>query len=230
MITLILIAATLGQDSDYVPNYDPQPGERLVLGLDGLGSNIPIGSNYFTINEFWKFIQAKDGVGIKEMVSSGRGATVDAGTPILFVKKHEQYKDVDLAEVRILEGPYKDKAVFTFLICCQKLDPVKVRAREKAESDARVWAEAKAHRKPLDPKAIVADLNASIRRAKAETAKLNSYKAAQQKEKLMRQAIDSVCKKHLADLDEINAIATAAGVFVNFDGQRYDVAGNKIKK
>ena len=222
--------ASLGQSSDYLANYEPEPGDRLVLGSSEFTSLVPIGADYFAIREFGKFIQPKDSVGIQEMIRKNRGDSVEAGAPILFIKKHEEYKDADLAEVRILEGRFKDKAVFTYLCFCKKIDPAKVLAREKADAEARAWAVAKANRKPLDPKTIVADLSAAIKKAKNDVAKLTPYKAAQQKEKVMREAIDVVRRKHIADLNELNTIATAAGVFVNFDGQRYDVAGNKIKR
>lgn len=228
MFTLLLVVA-LGQSSNYIKDYDPEPGDRLVLAISDAKVPVPIGADYFAIKDFAKAIEAKDGVGIRKMITSGRGEAVDPDTPILFIKKHEEYKEADLAEVRILEGPYKDKAVYTFLTACRKLDPVMVAARERAEADARAWAVAKANRKPLDPKAITADLTAAIKKAKADIGKLSRYDAAQRKEKIMREAIDKVRRKHVAEMDELNAIATGAGVFINFDGQKYDVAGQKVK-
>jgi hypothetical protein len=45
----------------------------------------------------------------------------------------------------------------------------------------------------------------------------------------MKLAIETVCKKHQASLDEINAIATKAKIFVNFDGQTFNLAGKRVK-
>ncbi len=228
MIVILIVAAlTIGQASDYVAGYDPKPGDRLVLG--GIRDVVPVGSNYFSVQDLEKFLVANDQTGLRELTNSGKAALIDANTPILFIRKYEQYKDADLAEVRVLEGPYRDKVVFTFVVFCRKIDTVKQLARGKALAEAKARADAKARRGPLDGASVVQDLNVAMKRAKAEASRLTVYQARKQKEIIMRKAIESVCKKHFADLEEINEIATAANVFVNFDGQKYNMMGEKVR-
>ena len=231
LTTLILSASILGQDaSDFVAGYDPEPGDKLVLALPG-GGRFYVASDYLTFNSLDKAVDANDSTGLDQMLDKGHAAIVNSGTPVLYIKRYDyrKIKQADISEVRILDGIYKDKVVFAHTVLVRKLDSAKQEARARAEAEARAWAEKKAKRGPLDEKKVVADLQSAIKAAKAQSGKLSPYQAKLQKEQIMKKAIEGVCKKHIADLDEVNAITTNAKVYVNFDGQKFDVAGSKVK-
>jgi hypothetical protein len=50
------------------------------------------------------------------------------------------------------------------------------------------------------------------------------------KKGLVREAVEPLCKKYKADFIEVNNIATQAGIVVALNGQKYDVAGNRLRK
>ena len=49
-----------------------------------------------------------------------------------------------------------------------------------------------------------------------------------EKKRLVREAVEPICKK--SDWIEVNNIATAAGIVVGLNGEKYDVAGNRVRK
>ena len=87
----------------------------------------------------------------------------------------------------------------------------------------------KPKREPLNEDQVAEDIRAALKKAKAETAKLPSMEQRKFKEKMMKEALDKVCKKHQASLAEINTIATHAKIYVNFDGMQYDMTGKRVK-
>jgi hypothetical protein len=111
------------------------------------------------------------------------------------------------------------------------VDPAKQATTKKADSTAKAKPEKekKPKREPLNEDEVLDDVRAAIKKAKAETARLPSLEQKKQKEKLMKAAIETVCKKHKATVDEINTIATKAKIFVNFDGQTFNIAGRRVK-
>ena len=51
-----------------------------------------------------------------------------------------------------------------------------------------------------------------------------------EKKRLVREAVEPICKKYKADWIEVNTIATQAGIVVGLSGHKYDVAGNRLRK
>jgi hypothetical protein len=48
--------------------------------------------------------------------------------------------------------------------------------------------------------------------------------------KYLHDAVNPICEKHKADFKEVNGIATGAGVLIMLDGEKYDIAGNRMRK
>ena len=228
MLTLILSLALVGQD-DYVAGYRPKPGDKLVLAGPS-GTKVYVAMTLFRVADVEKAVKAKDDASLERMVARGDAASLPAEAPVVYLKNHPgKAADDDLSEVRIADGPLKDKVVICRTAAVKLIDPAKVEARKKAELAARAKADAKPKRAALDEDQVAEDVRAAIKKAKAETARLPLLEQKKQKEKMMKAAIETVCKKHKASLSEINAIATRARIFVNFDGASYDVAGKRVK-
>jgi hypothetical protein len=232
MLTLILSVAFIGQQDDYVKGYQPKAGDKVVLTVTS-GTSLYAASNVAKIPDLDKAIKVNDAKGLEQMVAKGEIVSVPADTPVLYVKGHKSSLSGEpLSEVKILEGPLKDKVVFCHTTAVKMVDPAKLEARKKAEVAAKGKTDkpdAKPKREPLNADVVAEDVRAAIKKAKAETAKLPSLEQKKQKEKMMKAAIETVCKKHKASLSEINAIATNAKIFVNFDGATYDITGKRIR-
>jgi hypothetical protein len=228
MLTLILSVALVGQDN-YVKGYQPKAGDKLVL-VPSSGPSLYVASSFEKIPDLDKATKAQDTAGLDQMVAKGEIVSVGPDTPVVYIKTHT-YKlpHDDVSEVRIADGSSKDKVVFCHIAAVKMLDPARQGAGKKAEVAAKPAPEKKAKRAPLNEDQVAEDVRAAIKKARAETAKLPSLEQKKQKEKLMKLAIETVCKKHQASLDEINTIATKAKIFVNFDGQTFNLAGKRVK-
>jgi hypothetical protein len=228
MLTLILSLAFIGQD-DYVKGYLPKAGDKVVLAPTS-GTTLYVASNVAKVPDLDKAIKANDSKVLEQMAAKGEISMVSTETPVVYVNHHpSRIIGADLSEVRVLEGPLKDKVVFCHTSAVKMVDPAKLEARKKAEVAAKGKPDGKPKREPLNADQVADDVRAAIKRAKAETARLPSLEQKKQKEKMMKAAIETVCKKHKASLSEINAIATNAKIFVNFDGATYDITGKRIK-
>jgi hypothetical protein len=232
MLTLILSVAFIGQQDDYVKGYQPKAGDKVVLAPTS-GTTLYVVSNVAKIPDLDKAVKANDGKVLEQMTAKGDIQSVAAETPVVYVNHHpSRIIGADLSEVRVLEGPLKDKVVFCHTAAVKMVDPAKLEARKKAEVAAKGKTDkpdAKPKREPLNADVVAEDVRAAIKKAKAETAKLPSLEQKKQKEKMMKAAIETVCKKHKASLSEINTIATNAKIFVNFDGATYDITGKRIR-
>jgi len=219
MLTLILSMAFLGQD-DYVKGYQPRAGDRLLLS-ETSENPVPVITSLVRAPDLARAIQAKDSKTRDAMTARGDIASVAAGTPVVYVKRHPARTEGgdDLSEVRVVEGPLKDKVVF-----CQTSA-----VKKKAEVAAKGKPDKKPKREPLNEDQVADDIRAAIKKAKLDTSRLPSLEQKKFKEKMMKAAIETVCKKNKATLEEINAIATRARIFVNFDGMQYDMTGKRVK-
>lgn len=229
MLSLILSVAFIGQQDDYVKGYQPKAGDKLVLTVTS-GTSLYAASNVAKIPDLDKASKLNDAKGLEQMVAKGEIVSIPAETPVLYVKGHKSSLSGEpLSEVKILDGPLKDKVVFCHTSAVKMVDPAKVEAKKKVEVAAKGKPDAKPKREPLNADVVAEDVRAAIKKAKAETAKLPSLEQKKQKEKMMKAAIETVCKKHKASLSEINTIATNAKIFVNFDGATYDITGKRLK-
>lgn len=238
MLTLILSMAFIGQD-DYVKGYQPKADDKVVL-VPASGTSLYVASSFDNVPALDKAIKANDTASLDQMVAKGEITSVPSETPVVYIKNHLYKLPANYySEVRILEGSMKDKVVFCHTDEVKMVDPAKLAARKKAEKPEKVEKpgvatkaapEKKAKRTtPLDEDKVADDVRAAIKKARAETAKLPSLVQKKQKEKMMKTAIETVCKKHDATLDEVNTIATKAKIFVNFDGQTFNIAGKRVK-
>lgn len=232
MLALVLSLVLVGQDN-YVKGYQPKAGDKLAL-VPSSGTSLYVASSFDNIPALDKAIKAKDTAHLDQMTGKGEIASFPADTPIVLIKSHV-YKlpHDDVAEFRILEGSMKDKVFFCHVADVRMPDPAKQAgakvAPTKPEVAAKAQPEKKAKREPLNEDQVLEDVRAAIKKAKAETARLPGLEQKKQKEKLMKAAIETVCKKHKATLDEVNTIATNAKVFINFDGQTFNIAGKRVK-
>ncbi len=239
MLTLILSMAFIGQD-DYVKGYQPKADDKVVL-VPASGASLYVTSSFDNVPALDKAIKANDSAGLDQMIAKGEITSVPSETPVVYIKNHLYKLPANYySEVRILEGSLKDKVVFCHTAEVKMVDPAKLAARKKAEKPEKVEKpagvatkaapEKKAKRAaPLDEDKVADDVRAAIKKARAETSRLPSLEQKKNKEKLMKAAIETVCKKHEATLDEVNTIATKAKIFVNFDGQTFNIAGKRVK-
>jgi hypothetical protein len=230
MLTLILSLVLVGQDN-YVKGYVPKADDKVVL-VPSSGTSLYVASSLDNVPALDKAIKANDTTGLEQMVAKGEVASVPTDTPVVYIKNHLYKLPSDYrSEVRILEGSLKDKVVFCHATEVRMVDPAKQATTKKADSTAKAKPEKekKPKREPLNEDEVLDDVRAAIKKAKAETARLPSLEQKKQKEKLMKAAIETVCKKHKATVDEINTIATKAKIFVNFDGQTFNIAGRRVK-
>jgi hypothetical protein len=232
MLSLILSMALIGQDN-YVKGYQPKADDKAVL-VPSSGSSLYVATSFEKLPALDKAIKANDTAGLEGMVSKGEIASVPTDTPVVYIKNHLYKLPSDYrSEVRIQDGSLKDKVVFCHTAEVRMLDPAKLappaKKAEPVATKAKAEAEKKPKREPLNTDLVEEDVRAAIKKAKAETTRLPSLEQKKQKEKLMKAAIETVCKKHKATLDEINTIATNAKIFVNFDGQTFNIAGKRVK-
>jgi hypothetical protein len=90
---------------------DPDPGK---IGSLSTGDHAPtlVAKDYFAFRDLLKSMEAKDYVGRDELIASGRVARFEDMTGVVVVKCHE-IDDRDVAELRIGEGPWRDRIGWT---------------------------------------------------------------------------------------------------------------------
>ena len=102
------------------------------------GSNLYVATNLAKIPDLDKAIKAKDSKTLDAMTTKGEIASVTAETPVVYVKHHPAIGD-DVSEVRVVDGPLKDKVVFCHTSAVKKVDPAKVaiQGEDRQEAEAR---------------------------------------------------------------------------------------------
>ncbi len=90
---------------------DPTPGK---LGSLSTGDHAPtlVAEDDFAFRELLKSMEAKDYAARDELIASGRVASLEWMTGVRVVKRHE-IDDRDVAELRIVEGPWKGRIGWT---------------------------------------------------------------------------------------------------------------------
>jgi hypothetical protein len=121
-----------------------------------------------------------------------------------------------IAQVSTISRIARAATTFTYAPFCRKLDPA---AAKKAAAERK-------KRGPLDKKAVAEDVKAALEQAKPDEPR----KSLTEKKRLVREAVEPICKKYKADWIEVNNIATQAGIVVALHGQKYDVVGNRLRK
>ena len=223
MLTLALLLATIGQ------NF--QPGDTLMLAGERNDALVPAAVYSTDLVDFIKHINAADKEGVREKVVRGDAFTLEPGTTARFLERVDFGSKGVMAEVRVLDGKYAGKQAHVMWVHCRTVDPAFLAARKKAVEDAHAWEVAKDNRKPLDSAAIAKDLRDAIKGAKTAASKMGPTAAALRKERLVKEAIEKVRRKHVAEPDELLAIANGATppITIGFDGKLYDVLGGRVK-
>jgi hypothetical protein len=217
MFSLVIALATLSQAPGYVEGYKPKAGDKVVLARDEIGRKVPITKSELAASMFSEYIIGESPVEshYEAVVNGDELSEVAAGTPIQILETKSLVK-TPIFKVRILEGPLKGKTTYTYSSFCRKPDP----------AQAKATAAARKKRGPLDKTIVIQDLKEVIAKTTANEAEADLT----QKKKLIRDAVEPICRKHAADYGELNELATHAGVVVVLNGERYDIAGNLIRK
>ncbi|MFO0849258.1 MAG: hypothetical protein U0871_11990 [Gemmataceae bacterium] len=118
--------------------------------------------------------------------------------------------------MRILDGKLKGKTVYTYRPFLRQVDP----------AYAKLVAARRKSRPPLDKMAIAAAVRAALNKAQPDEAAASLH----DKKALVRKAVEPVCAAHKAEYQEVNAIATAAGVTVTLGKRKYDLGGNLLSQ
>jgi hypothetical protein len=216
MFGLVVALAALAQVPEYVDGYKPKVGDKVVLARDEAGRKVPIAKNDGAALGFQDIVEDSNDSQYEAVLEGDQLAEVDAGTPAQIVEGVKYLKDPTIFKIRILSGPSKGKTTYTYSRFCRKPDPTVAKAR----------ADSRKKRGPLDKKAVATDLKDAIATAKPNEAQ----KDLGSKKSLVREAVDPICRKYNADYNEINELATRAGIFVTLNGKKYDVAGNRVLK
>ncbi len=214
MLVLTLAVVLCGQAPEFVKGFTPKVGDRVVLARDEPGRRVPIVKNAGAAMSFWGVIDGESEDNYEAVVNGDELTEIEAGTPA-------QLMDVTNARapifmVKILGGPRRDQTMFTYAPFCRKLDPA---------TDKKAVA-ARKKRGPLDKKAVAEDVKAALEKAKPDELRTDLT----EKKRLVREAVEPICKKYEADWIEVNNIATQAGIIVGLSGNKYDVAGNRLRK
>ena len=217
MFGLVVAVAALIQTPEYVAGYKPKVGDRIVLARDEAGRKVPIVKNAGAAMGFESIVRDSD-FNYEAVVDGSTELTeIDGGTAVQIVENIKYGREKPLIfKVRILEGPLKGKTAYAYTIFFRKPNPAFVKAA----------AERRKKRGPLDKRAIAAEIKDALEKAKPNEVPGDLTK----KKQIVREAVEPICEKHQADYKEINALATQAGVFVMIGGEKYDVAGNRMKK
>jgi uncharacterized protein YlzI (FlbEa/FlbD family) len=216
MFGLVVTLVALSQGPEYVADYKPKVGDKVVLARDEAGRKVPIAKSDGAALGFKDIVEGADFN--YEMVVGGNGelAEIDGGTAAQIVEDIKYLKEPIFFKVRILDGPSRGKTTYAYATFCRKPDP----------AFAKAAAEVRKKRAPLDKGAIVAEVEEALVKARPD----DGDEDLGGKKKVVREAIDPVREKYKAGYKEINALATRAGVFVMLNGRRYDVAGNLARK
>lgn len=213
MFELVVALAAVAQAPEYVAGYKPKVGDRVVLARDEAARRVPIVKNAGAAISYLQFVEGPSEDHYEMLVNGDELAEIDAGTPAQLVE--EVKTRTPIFGVRILAGPSRGKTTYTYATFCRRPNPAAV----KAVADARK------KRAPLDKGTVAEDVKGALATAKPN----ESNEDLRAKKKLVREAVDPICKKYNADYTEVNGIATKAGVFVTLNGQKYDVAGNRVR-
>ena len=214
MVGLVLAGVLCGQAPEFVKGYTPQVGDSVVLARDEPGRRVPIVKNAGAAMSFWTILDGASDDHYEAVVDGDQLAEIEAGTPARLMDVTNTRTPIFM--VQILGGPHKGKTTFTYAPYCRKLDPA---AAKKAAAERK-------KRGPLDKKAVAEDLKAALAEAKPNEARQDLTG----KKRLVREAIEPICKKYKADFIEVNTIATQAGIVVALNGEKYDIAGNRLRK
>ncbi len=216
MFGLVVALAAVSQAPEYVDGYKPKVGDKVVLARDEPARKVPIAKNDGAALGFQDMVEDSDDFQYEAVLEGDELAEIDAGTPAQIVEGVKYLKDPTIFKIRILSGPSKGKTTYTYAKFCRKPDLTVAKAK----------ADSRKKRGPLDKKAVATDLNDAIATAKPNEAQ----KDLRAKKRLVREAVDPICRKYNADYVEINDLATRAGIFVMLNGKKYDVAGNRMRK
>jgi hypothetical protein len=214
MFGLVLASALSGLGPEFVKDYKPQVGDRVVLARDEPGRRVPIVKNAGAAMSFFTIIDGGTEDHYEAIVDGDQLAEIAAGTPAQLMDVTNTRTPIFM--VQILGGPRRGQTTFTYAPFCRKLEPV---AARKAAADRK-------KRGPLDPKAVAADVKAALAEAKPNDASQDLTG----KKRLVRDAVEPICQKYQAGFIEVNTIATQAGIVVPLNGEKYDVAGNRLRK
>ncbi len=162
---------------------------------------------------FWGIINAEDEFNYEAVVNGDELTEIEAGTPAQLMDVTKTRTPIFM--VQILGGPRRGQTTFTYAPFCRKLDP----------AAAKKVAAEKKKRGPLDKKAVAEDVKAALEQAKPDEPR----KDLTEKKRLVHEAVEPICKKYKADWIEVNNIATGAGIVVTLGGEKYDVAGNRLR-
>ena len=216
MVVFVVAIAALAQAPEYVTGYKPKVGDKVVLARDEAGRKVPIAKSDGAALGFKDIIQETDSNYEAVVGGSGELTEIEGGTPAQIVENVKYLKEPIFFKVRILAGPFKGKTTYAYATFCRKPDP----------AFAKATAERRKKRGSLDKGAIAAEVKDALAKAKPNDAN----EGLSEKKKIVREAVAPICEKHKADYKEINALATQAGVFVILNGEKYDVAGNRVRK
>ncbi len=109
--------------------HKAEPGDRLELTAD-TGTSVFVAKDLFAYGDFIKSARAKDQAGIQKQLESKRLATVDPGTKLLVLKRHDNQfigEGIPAIEGRILDGILKDASVWVPEFSTQSYKTVIVR-------------------------------------------------------------------------------------------------------
>ncbi len=216
MFALVVALATLSQAPEYVDGYKPKVGDKVVLARDEPGRKVPIAKSDGAALGFQDIVEESNDSQYESVLDGDELAEIDAGTPAQIVEDVKYLKNPTIFKIRILTGPFKGKTTYTYAKFCRKPDPTVAKAN----------AVSRKKRGPLDNKAVATDVKDALAKAKPNEAR----KDLRAKKNLVREAVGPICRKYNADYIEVNALATQAGIFVTLNGQKYDVAGNRVRK
>lgn len=108
-IVLIVVIATQGSRS---PTPQPNATERQTIGIGGIGllskgdgDIVPLGVTKLDFDQMTKTLLAKDDVGWRELIGSGRVIGTPDGTRARVVDRGMYWR-----QVRLLDGPFKDRS------------------------------------------------------------------------------------------------------------------------
>jgi hypothetical protein len=90
-----------------VPGYSPRVGHTAHLWA-GPGTGVALADGITAYEDLFRFDRAGDRAGIDGLLKSGVVVSADPGTPVKLVERKDYVKPIAF-EVRVLEGPYKDK-------------------------------------------------------------------------------------------------------------------------
>jgi hypothetical protein len=214
MLGLVLASVLCGQSLEFLKGYTPQVGDRVALARDEPGRRVPIVKNAGAAMSFWTIIDGGSEDHYELIVDGDQLAEIEAGTPAQLLDVTNTRTPIFMVE--ILGGPRKGQTTYTYAPICRQLDP----------AAARKAAAARKKRGPLDKKTVAEDVKAALAQAKPDDAREDLTG----KKRRVRGAVESVCKKHKADYIEVNNIATRAAVVIVLNREKYDVAGNRLRK